>query len=66
MMSSSSFNCLECGEAIGGDTNQDVYSHLLNCLHVDNVGVEQLRSKFGEMNTEHARRVLYVLNKLSE
>jgi len=66
MTTSSSFNCLECGEAIGGDTNQDVYSHLLNCLHCDNVGVEQLRSKFSEMNTEHARRVLYVLDKISE
>jgi len=66
MTTSSSFNCLECGEPMGGDTGKDPYAHLLNCLHVDNVGVSQLHSKHTEIKSEHSRRVLHILDKLSE
>ena len=66
MTTSSNFHCLECGESIGGDTGLDLYAHLLNCLHVDNVGVSQLRSKHTEINNEHRKRVLHILDKLSE
>ena len=66
MTTVNSFNCLECGESIGGESGKDAYVHLLNCLHVDNVGISQLRSKHTEINSDHSKRVLHILSKLSE
>lgn len=58
--------CPECGQMVGATYRIDGYKHLINCMHVPNVGTEQLRMIYAKEPGEHAARVMFMLDTWAE
>ena len=58
------FNCLECGQILGGQSGKDPYKHLLRCLHVEPDSLQRIREQAEGSRNENGRRVLDILNHI--
>lgn len=50
-------HCPECGMAVGEGTGVDPYKHLVACLHLPDVGVDNLLKAYERDNSLYAQRV---------
>ncbi len=56
--------CPECGTEVGPEAGVDVYKHLLACLHVPSIGVQNLMAQFSGRSDEYSKRVMALLRQV--
>lgn len=52
-----SFVCVECHTIVGGYTGIDVHKHLLQCFHLTNAPVDEIRQRALSLGTAYGQKV---------
>ena len=66
-MTGAEITCLECGEKIGGNNREQIYPHLVHCMHIPDRGLEYAMNHAKKHEDEgHSKKLLAMLSKITE